>query len=239
MLQRFKKYNKWNDIINWSEMEVQISLLLTLLIVFLFYVFDLYNNFMVFDEFIENVLTTTAAGFFGLLGFSLSGIAIIITLFSKEHILEIEKVNGKGTFDEIISSFEFIAFSLAIAIIVQFGLYFIVSSPVALPKISFFYLLIFMVVYIDLFNIFYTVSLVGNCVQLYKIRLEYSEIIENEKSIWNNINEIRIDYLISKLSEYDLINEQEFINEIQDILNRTTLEDKDRIMDYIKKRYGN
>ncbi len=236
--ERIKANKKIHDYLNFSEPEVKLSVFFTFLItLFLFYI-DMYNDFNYFQEGILNLILCVIGGFIGLLGLSLSGIAIITSLFTKEDLITIDKYNPKGTLDKIISSFLFHSLNIGISIIMLILCYLALISPKPLINIYLFWCIFIVIIYFNLFILFYTVSLVDNCISLYKIKYMYDELSMLSKSLYDEINEIRIDYLITKLMKYKEYDLTEIEKEIEELINLSDYSNKDRLINYIRDVYG-
>ena len=95
MLERKRKI-KLYDLVNIHETEVKLAIIFTAFTIFILVYLQIYNNFSLFEERFSSILEMLSGGLIGLLGFSISGIAIIVTLFTKEETYWITKLNGEN-----------------------------------------------------------------------------------------------------------------------------------------------
>jgi hypothetical protein len=119
-----------------------------------------YNKFNIFSETLLDIFMCFLGGYIGIIGFSLSGMAIMLGLFNKKQIQTIEKHNGQGVIEDIMSSYAFLSFVSAINIFLFVILDFAISSDKKRISIVLFWICVFIIIYLALFNIFYAVSLV-------------------------------------------------------------------------------
>ena len=105
----------------------------------------------------------------------------------------IKKSNNEEKIEKILLSFQFLSFNLALGIFFSFLLDFLIFSEKNLVSVYVFYLIFFIYSYFVFFNIFYTVSLVGNCISLYKIKNLYDDIELERTTLIELLNDVRID----------------------------------------------
>ena len=232
MLKEFTKYGKWYDYINLKNFENKIALFVMIFSLILLKLAGFYENYEQYNEASTNIVLYSIAGMFGLLGFSLSGIAIIVSLFSDK---DIKRIKTKDLMKKVMSSFLFLAFNIGILIIIYFAYYIIISSKMKLLNEILFWPLIALYVYSIVFIIFYTVSLVRNCVWIYEIKVDMNNINSINKA---DINEIRIDLILKILFESNSLELDEFINISNELITQSSIEDKAAAIEYLKKRYG-
>lgn len=228
-----------SDIINIKEWEVRISFLSTIIFIVFFYVMDFYSQFIAFQGCISEVIICLLGAMFGLLGFSLSGLAFLTTLFSKKEIKLIEKINGKGVVKQLLSSYSFLSVNIAIQILVLLVIYVLLASNKNLICEGLFWSIVGIELYHINFILFYTVALIYNCVKMYSIKNNYQDVIENEKNFYIRVNEIRIDYILSILSNIHGFSLDEIKEDIIRVINDSTIEEeeKNKIIRYIKSQY--
>lgn len=89
--------NLWFDLIDKKEKQVKVSVVITILLE-LFTMLEIYGNFSHYEDMIINLLLEILGGYIGLLGFTLSGIAIITALFSKENF---ETMQGNNKINKL------------------------------------------------------------------------------------------------------------------------------------------
>lgn len=225
------------DLINIKEWEVKLSVFITIVFAIVFVQIDCYNKFFLFENVIENLAGNMLNALIGLLGFSLSGISIIVALFSAKEAQIIDKINGKGKIYEILEEYVFLAINIGIQCVMLIIIFFLVSSELNLPNKIVFYIAVCLEVYHVTFIVFYTVALVKNCIKLYKIKSMYSQIENAEKTIHDTVNEVKIDYIFSTLINNYGCSQEEVIDNLVSFVDDGEIENKELIKNYIKKQY--
>lgn len=226
------------DLINIKEWEVKLSILITAIFIAVLSLIEFYDCFFVYENAIENLLGNLLNALIGLLGFSLSGIAIIVSLFSTKEAKLIERFNGNGKIVEILEGYSFLAINIAFQCLALIVIYFLICSECALPDFRLFYFIIFVEVYHVIFIVMYTVALVKNCIELYKIKNIYTQIENTEKTIHDTVNEIKIDYIFSTLINNYGCTQDEVIDNLIEFVRDAELENKESIINYMKKQYN-
>lgn len=229
---------KLYDLINIKEWEVKSSIFVTIIFVGFFWYVDLYGNIVTFIEVLCSCMECLIGALIGLLGFTLSGITIIVSLFTKEEIKLIKRVNNKDIVDEVLSSYVFLAENVAIQCVGLFIIDIILNSDLPIVDIRLFYFLITIVVYHIAFIIFYTTALVKNCIKIYKIKSLYDELDSVEKRDYELANEIKIDYILSIIMKKYDISLEEIVSDIINLTEESEIEDKDKVIRYIKNQYN-
>lgn len=235
MIKLLKKHHRWRDYFNIKEPEVYLSIFLVLVIMLVINELNVYRDFDVFSDAIQNILLYLSAGMIGLIGVSLSGVAIITGLFSKKNVDTIERINGDGTFEKIMSSFLFLAMNCAIYIFFAFILILVITSNKPIVTYNWFYTIAIVTIYFAAFNILYTVSLVGNCIRIFAIRNQYDEI--GRKDFFDEVNEVRIDYILKGMVEKYNISEKEFLHDLEAIVVNSNIDNKEEVIDYYYRHY--
>lgn len=230
MVSLLKKYHRLYDYFKIKEPEVYLSVVFTAIILFVLIKINMYCNFIDFSETIQEILMGLVSGMLGLIGIALSGVAIITGLFSKKNVDIIEKRNGCGTFERIMSSFLFLSMSCALYVFYTIILVLIINSNEPVIEPHFFYAICVITVYFAIFNILYTVSLVGNCIRIFAIRNTYEKI--KEKDFFDYANEFRIDYILSGITQKCDISQEEFLNDLEKIVNDSKVENKEELINY-------
>lgn len=231
------KKNKMYDLVNVKEWEVRWAAFTTLVIFVVFIYIDFYKEFSVYESDLKNLMTCILGAFIGLLGFSLSGIAIIVSLFSTKETNAINKINGKDKIIDILTSYSFLAKNIGIQCFLLVVIYFLVSSRHPIMNNVAFYVCLIVEIYHIAFVIYYTIALVKNCVELYRIKEIYSDIENAEKSIHDTVNEVKIDYIFSTLIENYGCSRDEIIEKLILFIKESQLENKEKIVKYIQQQY--
>jgi len=135
VLEKFYKDGRLRDYVNLKEVEVVIAFHGTLFIMVLFYFLELYEDFYYIQEGISNLLLYFIGGFIGLLGVVLTGVAIVISLFENKVIEKIREINEEDPVDQVLTSFEFLAYNLGFLIVYLVFLFISINSLLPLINI--------------------------------------------------------------------------------------------------------
>lgn len=232
-----KKANRIYDLINIREWEVKASIVITTLLTICFKWLELYPDFKNFENILQDLMLCILGAMFGLLGFSLSGVAFIVSLFSHSELKKIDKINGTGTIEYILSSYTFLAVNIAVQCIGIVIVYMSLSSNKDLANKMVFWLITTIEIYHVVFIIFYTVALIKNCIDLYKVKNIYAEISDKEKKFYDVLNEVKIDFIFATLMNIYNFSIEDIKNSLISFVNDSELKNKDEIIEYIKKQY--
>lgn len=236
-MKKNKQQSKMFDLFNIKEWEVKWSIVTAFIIFFILMYLDFYKEFSFYEEAIKNLIGDVFGALVGLLGFALSGIAIIVSLFSTKEAKMIEQLNGSGKIIEILESYSFLAKNTGVQCFVLLIIYFaIFSNHLLLCSIPF-HILLFIEIYHIVFIIWYTVALVKNCIELYKIKTIYSKIKYTKKSIHDTVNEVKIDFIFSTLINNYGCTEEEVISNLIAFVEESQLGNKEKVIKYIKQQY--
>lgn len=220
-----------------NKFEILMSLVSTALIVLVGECVGFYNYFECYLEMINALIICIIGCIFAAIGFSLSGIAIISSLFTNEDIRKIEKYSGKGKIKKLLSYYYILAKNLGINTIVLMLCYFIVNSTLNKTNWLIFWLCTFLIIFFTLYNMFYMISLVNNCIKLYEIKNQYDNIQEYERNIIDDVNEIRIDLLFKYLMESSGKNIGDLCEEITELIDTSEYDKKEEMIKYIEQCY--
>jgi hypothetical protein len=237
ILKRFSENGKWKDYINRKAFEVRISVVFTLIILIMLGFLDVFNNFSSYLSPIQNITLNIATALIGMLGTILAGIAIIISILNKDVIKLIENLNSKKSIQKVLVSFEFLAFNIIMGIILYYILHFVLYVPKPLVPLIIFYLILGVCIYFFLFIIFYTISLIGNSIRVFIITNTYSDILEEERNLYDLSNEIRIDYIFNMLLNDQSITNEDFIKKLNDFVEMSNIKNKEEVKNYLKQYY--
>lgn len=237
-LQRIKECQKWKDIVNFSCMECQVALFLTLIVIIVLQALDVYENFSIFEECFKNISIYIAAALIGMLGLVLSGIAIIIGVLDKAVTKKIKELNGEESINRILLSFEFIAFNIGLLIVIFFLVYVFLFSDKVATNVIVFYAVVAILSYWFVFTVFYVVSLTGNCIKVFHISNTYNNVIQLEQRQLNEVmNEIRIDFILKILQEHSDVAPEKFLQSLLSYVKSIPINEQDRVIEYFKKHY--
>ena len=238
MIERIKSYNRYKDYYTFSCIEVKIATIITfILMFFIFGVLNFYEIFSVVQEDLKQIILAILGGEFTLLGMSLAGMAIITSLISPDFLHAIGKVDDNDTINRVLSHFEFSALNLGIQISYLLLVYFaFISTMEVLNKIPFI-ICSTLVCYHFFFNLFYIISLIGECLKINKIKTQSREIISLEKTIYDIANEFRIDFILAILLKEKNLNREQLLKELCSMIDKSNISDGEIIKEYFRNYY--
>ena len=149
----------------------------------------------------------------------------------------IKKSNNEEKIEKILLSFQFLSFNLALGIFFSFLLDFLIFSEKNLVSVYVFYLIFFIYSYFVFFNIFYTVSLVGNCISLYKIKNLYDDIELERITLIELLNDVRIDFILAQIGELRKKDPKDIVEELIQTVKQSSIEEKETLLKYLEEHY--
>lgn len=224
------------DIVNIKESETQIALLLSIVLCVMLYLMGFYNDISEYADLLQNLMICFIGGFIGMTGFSLAGMTMMVSLFNRKQVELIEKNNGSGVVEQIMQSYAYLAFISGINIFVLVIASVLISCDKKQLPLVLLIIFTFVVSYLSLFDIFYAVALVYNCISLFKISKLYNEDVR-EQSIENMANSIKTDYILGVLIEKLHITREDVFNGFRNEAAEMPEEAREAIMTYFEKHY--
>ncbi len=239
MFGRIKRYKRYKDYFSVQTMEVKFAGSLTIIFCLFFeFVLEFREKFVLYITDIKQIFSMIIGGEFTLLGMSLAGLAIVVTLLSPEEMRIIEKVDKNDTINRVLSQFEFSAFNLTIQLVYLFLLYFLFMSDREVMRPLPFWAIVGVILYHFFFNIFYIVALIGSCIKINMIKRDCYKIALKERSVLGVANEIRIDYLLAIVLKDRKIDKNAFLNKLYEIIDTTNEKNKEEVKQYLRKYYN-
>ena len=151
------------------------SILLALISTFIFNLFYSlrYEEFLVV---IPPLLLTLVSGFLGLLGFLITGLALLLGMVTNKIIYEFEKKEKVHNFVGILFSFYFEGVIIGVTLINLMLLYliFYCLSPFIVEKYAFL-IVSFVTSYSVSFSILYAIGLLGTSINMFFVNLSYNK----------------------------------------------------------------
>ena len=89
------------------------------------------------------------------------------------------------------------------------------------------------------FNLFYIISLIGDCIKINEIKTQSKQIASYEKTFYNIVNELRIDYLLALSLKEKGIKREQLLKDLYVMIDKSNLDDKPNIKEYLCNYYGN
>lgn len=162
-----------------KDVETYLSLLVAGIVTITAVVSSSYATLIAYQELIQPFLLTIIGGAMSILGLSISGVAIVISMFSARDVDLIDKLR-ENAFEELLTDFKFLAFHISSGIILLSLIYFreVVVLPLGLAKIGT-YLCLFYVTHFLAFTVLYSAALVGNCIKLSKLKQTLYSVQKN------------------------------------------------------------
>jgi hypothetical protein len=172
----FKNY------VDFKNLEVRSSIVLTIALIMLLYYIDLYSYFNEFQSDIKSIISVIIGGLFGLLTLSIAIYSIYLTIFTKDVVDKINEIEKRDCMKELQWEFYFIAKSYGLQLLSYFLIYLLVASFVPIVNQCIFWLIAFFIIYLTIFNICYTIELPNYIFNLNKIKNQAEELINFEKN---------------------------------------------------------
>ncbi len=212
------------------------TLFLTAILVYIINKLDIYNDFFYFKEGVKNISLCLIGGYIGLIGFSISGIAIITGLFNKNHL---KIINGKGDnkLNKIMASYNHLSTLAVLIVIILLILYMALCSPKIIVDFYLFWIIEFAVLYLVVFSLLYASGLVKLTIRLYAVKNIYDKAIEYDNSLKNDINEIKIDVLFKIIMEKYNIELGQLVAIIEEAIEGSEYNNKENLKKYIRSQY--
>ncbi len=232
-LKKIMVYGKWKDIFDFKYLECKAALIGSLIIVF-------FLNFSINENSIENINTIFVAltkdiaiSLIGFLGFTVAGLAILTGVVSKSVVQKIVENNKKENLEKILLSFYFLGMIIAIDILGLLCLY-ILSMSEKEYYLGLVLITSYIFSYMTIFVIFYSVKLVGNCLEIFFI---INESGEEKKTV--SLKEVYNSYRVTALEKICLSNQdKKIIEEYMKTIFEQIEENEDSILkDRLKKMF--
>ena len=196
---KFKKYKKYQDIYDFESIECIVAAASTILVfIIMLWLYSLKD----FNEIVNEcmpLLDSIAVGLVGLLGFIVTGLAILTGSISNKVIKFLFERNTQDILERLLLSFYLLGFVSACMVLFIIILHIVSYAPInASPIIVI--LISLVLTYTIIFVIFYAVKLIGNCLEIFYI---VNSLPPNEKVTDKSKSEI--DACIQKYNRYRII----------------------------------
>lgn len=246
----FVENKKWKELYNYRSLEFIIAFIGSLGITFLAWKIFKYSPIEEINELLRAFTKDIAIALFGLMGFLITGLAILLSGISS-HVMNIIEERGKEkSINSIFLGFYFEGLLIGILIVSLLILYAISYLNCEL-NLTFSIMMCFILSYLIIFVIIYSVGLIGNCISIFRIVNKYStpnnksdkencKLSEKDESTFNSLKIMALEYVL--IISKDNTEENKFdsyIKILEELIN-TTIEDelmKKRILTYFNKIY--
>ncbi|WP_310854802.1 hypothetical protein [Paenibacillus taichungensis] len=238
----YKMSFKRNPLIDFRKFESYISLIFSLVFTVIVYFYVSSNSEV---EYItsntKDIVLYTIFGLLGMLGFIISGLAIISGTIGHNVTKNIIKAKKFNSLLKIMFSFNYLGHLLGFLIVVFIFIYFILS--INSPFVKWAYISISaMLSYAIFFVIFFAISLLKTCLDIFVINYLYSDEEEMQES--NNVEmefiNLKTDTITQILSERNLIDKDSFIAKLKQRVDEDIIDDskKKELMKKISDYYS-
>jgi hypothetical protein len=214
-----------NYIFDVKKFEVYFPLIISTLITFIaIYISKEDSSYISqFVDYSRNIILSAAMGLIGLLGFIISGLAIISGTVGNKVTHQLIKHNKYESLLSILFSFYYIGRIIGMMIALLLLTYFLINIPLPF-NLCLYLILCFFLCYGLLFTIFFSVSLLGTCINIFQLSYLYSSEDTHQKINSDYIEkyfiDARIDTLTSLFVNKINISKEEFQGELLKSIER-------------------
>lgn len=173
-----KSSGKWKEL--FIEKEAIISIIIAAVATSSLVIFYGDSIDMSFNEIIKNISLEISMALIGLLGFTISGLAIFTGTITNKLVKSIDDDNKGEAIINILYSFYFIGGIDACEIFALLIVYFLSYTDIPFIVIPT-YIAFFIIEYLFNFIILYSVSLLGTCINLFLVSYKYFLQISEKK----------------------------------------------------------
>ena len=171
----YKESFKRNPFYDFRKFEARTSMVFAFLLTVVgYFVSNTSYNISNLVSTTESVLSGTALGLMGLLGFTMSGLAIISGTISTQVTRRMDMESKFKFLQSILFSFWYLGLVAGLTLACLIVIYFVLMINLPFTAICF-ELGVFVLSYAVFFCVFYAVSLLGTCIEIFKINYVYSK----------------------------------------------------------------
>lgn len=228
----------WKRKLNLQEPEVVRALITSILFLFVFLYIDFFNVFVNHISDLRALILGLVGGLLSLLGFSITGIAIVISLFSVQDIKLIENLKS-NSYRDILETFKHFAYDMVLNIVLFIMTYVLMLTDIPIPGKFAFYAFTIALTYLFLYILFYGWALLSNCIALSNLKKLISETIEEDKSKFDMLNELGLEQLVEIIYRSSHQESKSFYEMLLKMVKSSTMPQKDELAEYIVHRHLN
>lgn len=228
----------WKRKLDHQEPEVVRALITSALFIIIFLYIDFFNVFLNHLGDIRALILGLIGGLLSLLGFSITGIAIVISLFNAQDIKSIEALK-RNSYRDILETFKHFAYDMVINITLFIITYVLMLTDIPIPGKFIFYVYVAVLTYLFLYILFYGWALLSNCIALSNLKKLISESIEEEKSKFDLLNELGLEQLVEIIYRSSRQKPKSFYEMLLKMIKSSALPQKNELAEYIVRRYLN
>lgn len=257
IFEEFIKSKKWKELYNLKALETVAAGISAIIITILCSYIFIYSPIDDINSLLRSISKDIAIALFGLMGFLITGLAILLSGISSKVMNIIIKRGKEESINKIFLGFYFEGLLIGILIVALFILYIISFLDIELNAI-FSNLMIFMFSYLVVFTIFYSVGLIGNCISIFRIVNNYSDekdkedkgdkedsenciLNEKDKLVFNELKIMALENILI-INSKNIEEEKrfiEFVKLLEFFINETISDElmKKRILTYFNSVY--
>ncbi|WP_097026166.1 hypothetical protein [Clostridium peptidivorans] len=214
---RIVRYKKYRDIYNTNTMEVRVSLISSIIITMLITLVFNQANIVDINNLMREMTKEIAIVLIGFLGFVISGLAILTSAISNKFINILKKQDRINVIEKILLSFYLLGIIVGVDIISSLIMYITTYSTYSY-NIFCIGICSFLYTYTIVFIIFYSIALIGNCIEIFKIiNMVDEDINEGNTNINDNVSDDRYLYMSFRMTALENIF---FTNQSNDTLEK-------------------
>lgn len=174
-----KLTKKWEELYESTEslLAVVISIIISIIWIYLFNTIDI----NVFNDIIREVSTNIFAALIGMLGFIISGLAILTGTITERVIDLIDKKGIVTSLISILYSFYFIGAFIGVSILLFITMYLLSFPDIVATNFSVAFIS-FSLSYMFCFSVIYSIALLGTCLRIFLVSYKFIKDDREEKS---------------------------------------------------------
>jgi len=200
------------DLICIKNLEVIITIILSITTLIILCRLNVHANWLEYEPMFKSIVLAIFQSFIGLIGIIIAGVAVIISVFTRDVLRVMRKQELVDNLKPIFYSFVFLAQITVVGVVIFLFAYIFSHSKIYIPAWSF-YTIAFIATYILYFVILYTVSLIHNIVSIFFITSKFNKGLDEEESL---LLEKAI-YFVDKQTKSDFFSSNEILlNVIRD-----------------------
>lgn len=235
-----------NPIFCLNKPESYFSILLSFLFTIIVYFFltTSGSDMSYINSTIKNILLNASFALLGVLGFLISGLAILSGTINSKVVNQIRNEKKYEDLMTVFTSFYHLGAVVGAYVIVLIFSYFFVSIEISYSFITYIILPVsFILAYGLFFIILYAVHLLKSCIAIFEISYIYSQKTEKNSVLqeYNEFIDLRLDTLLLALLKKNVITRNEFIALLEECIDQQyshySPSEKEELRNQYKKYY--
>ncbi|MGP4076858.1 hypothetical protein [Halobacillus sp. K22] len=241
-----KEVQAKNYVFDYKKFEVYFSTIIATILSLLLYIIVVFSNHAQLINLLnksQGIILNTTFGLLGLLGFIISGLAIISGTISNKVTSEMIKVDAFRPLLSILFSFYFLGRFIGVTICFYIFTYFVIVLPFEFHLVSYL-VLSWLLTYCLFFTIFFAVSLLGTCINVFQLSFLYSSTsstnynISSTDAIEEHFKDVRINTLTAILINKVGVTKEEFTDKLVALINEDCPDEyKEEVIKKAKEYY--